>query len=71
MLFPITKTLFIQKLNAEISCWSENTQIYFYFNKYSRNKISNKTFKLCLKEKSHIKDKNKFFELPYITCKEN
>ncbi len=35
------------------------------------NKISFKTFKLCLKEKGYIKDENGMFALPYITCKKN
>ena len=35
----------------------------------SENKISYKTFKLCLKDKGYIKDENGIFELPYITCK--
>ena len=37
----------------------------------SENKISYKTFKLCLKDKGYIKDENGIFELPYITCKKN
>ena len=33
-----------------------------------QNKISYKTFNLCLKEKGYFKDENGIFELPYLTC---
>ena len=32
------------------------------------NKISYKTFNLCLKEKGYTKDEDGIFELPYLTC---
>ena len=32
------------------------------------NKISYKTFNLCLKEKGYTKDKNGIFEMPYLAC---
>ena len=34
-----------------------------------KNKISSKTFNLCIKEKSYLKDKKGIFELPEISCK--
>ena len=33
-----------------------------------KNKISFKTFNLCLKNKGYMKDKNGIFKLPSITC---
>ncbi len=32
------------------------------------NKISYKTFNLCLKKKGYTKDEDGIFELPYLTC---
>ena len=32
------------------------------------DKISYKTFNLCLKEKGYTKDENGIFEIPYLTC---
>ena len=34
----------------------------------TKDRISYKTFNLCLKEKGYIKDKNGMFEIPYLTC---
>ena len=40
-------------------------------NSLKENKISYKTFNLCLKEKGYVKDETGIFELPYLSCNKN
>ena len=35
---------------------------------FQQNKISFKTFNLCLQERGYTKDDNGIFELPHLTC---